>query len=774
MRKRKSSKKRIIIGIITVAVALFLGLSVLTYNTTDPTTSPGADAKNVMGVFGAMASYFLINYTFGYAVLIPVVFLLLWGMNLVIRKPKTESLRIWSVYWFCITFLISFGLAIINEFSAGGGQKNYEFSGLIGAFFGSNSATYLGKPGTIILYFALLVILFVVWFNISFAKTVSVLDLLLGKFQNVKKNLFSLISARFSGFRRKQKIKTTLRRTAQRSKSFDIPLIRKQKSEKDEKIKITTRDESRLQETEIEDKRPITISVKKDPVPSKITQQEEESTYTNSGKYSLPPLSLLSAPETTNIGDTKQEIMQKAEILEGTLLDFGVQTKVTDVHPGPVLTLYEVRPDTGVKINRILSLQDDLALAMKAKGIRIMAPIPGKDTVGIEIPNQNQATVHLKSLINDPAYRSSAKKLTLALGKTVTGEVYTADLAKMPHILIAGSTGSGKSVGINSIITNILFAAKPSEVQFVMIDPKMLELSVFKKLKSHHLLAADFLDEEVITKPQNAVMALRSCVFEMEKRYELLAKSGVRHIDDYNAKKVKPVDPDSGEPFPPFLEKIVIIIDELADLMMVASKDVEEPIARLAQMARAVGIHMVLATQRPSVDVITGVIKANFPARMAFQVATKVDSRTILDMNGAEQLLGTGDMLYLPPGAPKPIRMQNAFVSLEEIDRVIDHVRSQPKFRKSTELALEKQKSSRDGTTGVSGDRDPLFSDAARIVVTHQQGSISLLQRRLKVGYSRAARLVDELEDAGVVGPYDGSKARIVLIEDEDDLEGII
>ena len=407
---------------------------------------------------------------------------------------------------------------------------------------------------------------------------------------------------------------------------------------------------------------------------------------------------------------------------------------------------------------------------MKAKGIRIIAPIPGKGTVGVEIPNHHPSLVTIRSVINSSKFRDTKAALPIALGKTISGEVFVDDLSRMPHLLIAGATGSGKSVGINTILASLIYKLHPSDVKFIVIDPKKIELSLFRKLRNHYLAVSPDIQEEIITTPQNAVLGLKSVELEMEKRYDRLAAAGVRNIADYNEKVGSGRLHDTETIKHRKLPYLVVVIDELADLMITAAREVEEPIARLAQLARAVGIHLVLATQRPSVDVITGVIKANFPARIAYQVATKIDSRTILDMNGAEQLLGNGDMLYFPPGSPKPIRIQNAYISTEEVEAITNHIAKQKGFSQPMSLpsVFEKKRSA-----GGLGDasHDELFEEAAKVIVRHQQGSVSLLQRRLKVGYSRAARLVDELEAAGIVGPFDGSKAREVRVETEADLE---
>ena len=437
---------------------------------------------------------------------------------------------------------------------------------------------------------------------------------------------------------------------------------------------------------------------------------------------------------------------------------FGVEGKVVNVHPGPIITLFEVEPAEGVRVNKFVQLSDDLARVMEASSVRVIAPIPGKSSVGIEIPNRNPATVYFKSVVNSPEFAEANSLLTLAIGKTTSGEISTLNLSKMPHLLIAGTTGSGKSVCINTIICSILYSSTPDEVKFVMIDPKKVEMTLYKQLEGYHLLKMEDISEPIVTSVDNAILALRALEKEMDRRYNVLADAIVRNISEYN-EKMK----DSNEPIMPY---IVLVVDELADLMMLSAKDVEAPIARLAQLARAVGIHLVIATQRPSVDVITGVIKANFPSRIAFQVASKIDSRTIIDQPGADKLIGRGDMLHLGTGSSDVYRMHNAFLSLEEIEAVMKHVSEQPKPDELVLPSVRESQVSEFGGDGSDGGTDELFNEAVALVVTHQQGSISLLQRRLKVGYSRAARLIDQMEQTGVVGPFTGSKAREVLVDE--------
>lgn len=474
-----------------------------------------------------------------------------------------------------------------------------------------------------------------------------------------------------------------------------------------------------------------------------ITFTEVENTA-----YELPPIHLLKLPNKTDQSGEYELIHANAAKLERTFQSFGVKARVTQVHLGPAVTKYEVHPDVGVKVSRIVSLSDDLALALAAKDIRIEAPIPGKSAIGIEVPNSEVAMVSLREVIESKQHNKPGAKLQIGLGRDITGEAVLAELNKMPHLLVAGATGSGKSVCINGIITSILMRAKPHEVKLMMIDPKMVELNVYNGVP--HLLAP------VVTDAKKASQALKKVVSEMERRYELFSHTGTRNIEGYNEYvKRHNVEEEAQQPLLPF---IVVIVDELADLMMVASSDVEDSITRLAQMARAAGIHLIIATQRPSVDVITGVIKANIPSRIAFAVSSMTDSRTILDMGGAEKLLGRGDMLFLPVGASKPVRVQGAFLSDEEVEEIVNYVIGQQKAQYQDEMIPE------DIPENTSEVEDDLYGDAVDLVVEMQTASVSMLQRRFRIGYSRAARLIDEMELRGVVGPYEGSKPRNVLV----------
>lgn len=465
--------------------------------------------------------------------------------------------------------------------------------------------------------------------------------------------------------------------------------------------------------------------------------------------YQLPSINLLDAPAHSDQSGELNAIQANAKKLEQTFLSFGVKAKVTQVHLGPAVTKYEVLPDVGVKVSRIVSLHDDLALALAARDIRIEAPIPGKSAIGIEVPNKEVAIVSLREVLESEENNMPSQKLLIGFGRDVTGQAVLAQLNKMPHLLVAGSTGSGKSVCINGIITSIMMRAKPHEVKMMMIDPKMVELNMYNGIP--HLLAP------VVTDPRKASQALKKIVSEMERRYELFSHTGTRNMQGYN----EHIDRwnEENEEKHPKLPFIVVIVDELADLMMVASSDVEDSITRLAQMARAAGIHLIIATQRPSVDVITGIIKANIPSRIAFAVSSAIDSRTILDMGGAEKLLGRGDMLFLPAGSSKPVRVQGAFLSDAEVERIVDFVIEQQKANYQDEMIPDEVQESAEQL-----DRDELYDDVVQLVTEMQTASVSLLQRRFRIGYSRAARIIDQLELSGVVGPYEGSKPRQVLV----------
>jgi len=488
-------------------------------------------------------------------------------------------------------------------------------------------------------------------------------------------------------------------------------------------------------------------------------------------RYKYPSLELLNEYDIKKVTVSMQELQENKDKIVTTLKNFQIGIQGIQATIGPTVTLYEIVPDPGVKISKIKNLEDDIALSLAALGIRIIAPIPGKGTIGIEVPNKNRELVPARAVLGTEKFMKSDKDLPIALGKTISNEVFVADLAKMPHLLMAGATGQGKSVGLNMILASLIYKKHPSQLKFVLVDPKKVELTLFNKIERHFLAKLPGAEEAIITDTKKVIYTLNSLCIEMDNRYNLLKDAGCRNLKEYNAKFIaRRLNPDKGHYFMPY---IVLVIDELADLMMTAGKEIEAPIARLAQLARAIGIHLVVATQRPSVNVITGIIKANFPARLSFRVTSKIDSRTILDAGGADQLIGMGDML-LSHGS-EMTRIQCAFLDTPEVDAICDWIGEQKGY---SDAYLLPEFVGEDGDGSLSSvdlsDRDPLFDEAARMIVLHQQGSTSLIQRKLKLGYNRAGRIVDQLEAAGIVGAFEGSKAREVLIQDEASLERLL
>lgn len=805
-------KKKKIFGFTLSVFALLLFLSILSFSrfdeanltyrftdlfrvfSDDPEFIKRAESThNWLGIFGAYISSFFVNRTIGYFSLVFPSLLFIWGYTVITGTEKRtpvflSNMLIISALLFASFFgLMRFELDILPEF--------YELSGNIGSFFGKAIGRLLGGLGGIIFFTAAIFTVVLVAFDINFEK------------------IFAWFKEQLSDYGN----------DGEEEENIPVKEVAEEKPSRIKKIKKLKKDEAaelmaeiaaenalaeEIDEPELEDvDTPIKIikredpeeiisapALEEEPVSSEQKKEKKESEEEDDDilplidkdeeaklpeqweeeiKYTPPGIDLLEVRPNENYEVSEDELKRNAELLKQKLALFDIKIEDITVTPGPVVTLYEIVPAPGVKISRIVSLENDIALALAARGIRIIAPIPGKSAIGVEIPNAESSMVSARTVISKLKEKKAI--LPLALGKTISGDVYVADLAQMPHLLIAGSTGSGKSVGINMIINSLLYSLHPSDVKFAIIDPKKIELSFYKKLNMHFLAVSPDIDEEIVTNPQNALVLLRAVILEMEMRYTKLAKAGVRNIVDYNKRvsnpRAKPKDSEDIKHFK--LPYIVVVIDELADLMMTSGKEVEEPIARLAQLARAVGIHLIVATQRPSVNVITGIIKANFSARIAYQVATKIDSRTILDMNGAERLLGKGDMLFLPGGAPKPVRVQNAFISTEEVEKITNFVYVQEGFSKRYLLPSVLEKASGHEASFIA-DLDSMFSDAAKVIVRHQQGSVSLLQRRLKLGYSRAARIVDQLEQAGIVGPSEGSKAREVLVETEEELETIL
>jgi DNA segregation ATPase FtsK/SpoIIIE, S-DNA-T family len=796
--KPKSRRSHVVLAILLIACALLVLISLFTYDPSDEATADvrlshlwGAmrgdpvarqlwdTTHNGLGLVGVMISDFLIRSTVGYCVIALPFLLLLWGWTILRKSDYGRAITV-SNYVLVWMLLIATAFGMLRRIMPDTGPS-VVWSGAIGEFVSTVLSHLLGRAGGSIVVGVVMFIMLVVTADLdvrTMAERMHTLWLKLLDMYGRWRQKREEERARRALEDEQEEVETEEREVEDRKEEpvrrAPVKISRPAAADSDEEeeikpAKVTAtrvlnfiRNAPPVEETSGEEQKPAT----KRAASGQGLLQEDIS-------YVFPTVDLLDAPKPGKENVDESELQANAELLRETLLQFDVEVESVSVTPGPVVTLYELVPAVGVKISQIVSLENDIALKLAARGIRIMAPIPGKSAVGVEIPNSHSSLVTIRSILNSSTYRDLQASLPLALGKTIAGDVFTDDLTRMPHILMAGSTGSGKSVGINTMLASLLYKMHPSELKVVLIDPKKIELAQYAKLKNHFLAKSPDIDEDIFTTPNNAVLALKGTELEMERRYNLLSKAAVRNIQDYNTKFAAGELKDTEEIKHVKMPYLVVVIDELADLMITAAREVEEPIARLAQLARAVGIHLIVATQRPSVDVITGVIKANFPARIAYQVASKTDSRTILDMNGAEQLLGNGDMLYLASGSPKPVRLQNAYISPREVDALVDHIGNQQGFAQPFLLpsAVEKRRSAEQSG---DGGRDPLFEEAAHIIVRYQQGSVSLLQRRLKVGYSRAARLVDELEAAGVVGPADGSKAREVLVESESLLDDLL
>ncbi len=741
----KEKLKREIIGVLLVAVAIFLFLSLISYDPADPSFFSYSSQKiktinNWMGVVGAHVSgllfqgfgfpSFLISFVLGFYA---IRFILRWE-----SKYPLVKLGGWGVILLVTSSLFSLWMKPLRIYA-----QDLLPGGFIGEIISRSLVRYFNLPGATILLVAILILGFVLGTGVSLVVALRALG------RGIAKAI--------------EKLST-------------MKMVRKEQSERAKKLGRRKQEKAEIKkEGKEETQEPPPVVVVEKAVPPKkreeIIEQEVFEFVEAKKEYQLPPISLLEAETEKRQKIDRDSLVMNSRILEKKLLDYGVEGRVVEVRPGPVITVYEFEPAPGVKVSRIVNLADDLALALSAVTIRIVAPIPGKSVVGIEVPNTVRETVYLKEIIDSDLFRNSKSKLSFGIGKDISGEPFVVDLAKMPHLLVAGSTGSGKSVSVNSMINSILFKATPEEVRFIMIDPKMLELSDYEGIP--HLLLP------VVTNPKKAAIALKWLVEEMERRYQVLAEKAVRNIDHYHQKMEKELrekgkvykrrgdtlegDENKEEERMERLPYIVVVIDELADLMMISSKEVEESITRLAQMARAVGIHLILATQRPSVDVLTGLIKANFPARISFQVTSKVDSRTILDTIGAEHLLGSGDMLFLPPGSAKLIRIHGAFISSAEIKRVVEHWKKQGQPAYETSILSEGKKEKEAG--GADDEYDEKYDEALAFVAEIGQASISLIQRRFRIGYNRAARIIEKMEEEGVVGPSDGVKPREVLIK---------
>ncbi|MBN2831450.1 MAG: DNA translocase FtsK [Candidatus Omnitrophica bacterium] len=692
-------------GVVLVAVGIMCLASLIRFERLDLpfyTSHPNIPPKNLLGIFGAYLGE-LIVFLFGRPTgfILPALIILLGVKFFRQGKPYLSIPRVAGMF----VLLVSIS-SFIGMFNLSNESARLYYSGLFGALSAKFITVYFSRLGGFIIFstFAILSLALV---------TETMISSLFTKYTEGFKSFLSVF------FKNQPKLKIKPKVTDKK----ELPVVNpfKGKLEKEELL---------VSKPKIQIKAKVPIQeVKARPQELKI------------GDYHLPSLDLLDVPPPPEARQIKEDLESNARILEDTLNDFGIVARVTDIERGPIITRYELEPAPGVKLSRIVTLSDDIALNMKAQSVRILAPIPGKDRVGIEVPNIQGSFVYLKEVFSSNEFQKTPAALALALGKDITGQPIVTDLDDMPHLLIAGTTGSGKTVCVNSLILSLIYRNSPAELKFVMIDPKMVELMPFNGLP--HLLCP------VVTDSKKAYTVLNWVVGEMEERYRLLAKSGSRNIESYNEKQEK-------------LPYIIVIVDEFADLMSVARDQTESAVQRLAQLSRAVGIHLILATQRPSVNVITGVIKANLPARVSFKVASKVDSRTVLDMNGADKLLGKGDMLFLRPGESRPVRIQGALVSDKEIERVVDFIKSQAEPVYDDQILKERDRS------GINNsEKDEFYDEAVKVVMESNQASVSILQRRMRLGYTRAARIIDMMEQEGLVGPFEGSKPRRILIDRE-------
>ncbi|MDO8550639.1 MAG: DNA translocase FtsK 4TM domain-containing protein, partial [Ignavibacteria bacterium] len=719
-------QKKKILGILLIFFSFLLLLSIVSYSQFDEAylstffndffDSISGDNDfggigNWLGVIGAHISSFFIRLTLGiFSAVIPLL-LLIWGFALFFKITYKTLIK-------TSNFLLLLGLILSAFFGLLRTNYNFfpgmiELSGSVGNYLGEVFGRLLGGVGSIIFLTGSLAALIIFTFKI---KLDGIIDFIKNVFESNLAGKEENAEEKSSNLSKIKELNESKKKKREKEPALSGADLMDEETEEQTRIRIIRKDEPApqtknvMQEEEVKKVDLQKVGEISEPEYHKDDESSLPNQWEENINYKKPSLDLLEPNPQEDFVVAEEELKRNAELLKEKLKLFDIEIQDISVTPGPVVTLYEIVPAPGVKISKIVGLENDIALALAARGIRIIAPIPGKSAIGVEIPNAEASLVNARSVLG--RISESNYELPMAFGKTISGDVYITDLAKMPHLLIAGSTGSGKSVGINMIISSLLYSKDPLEVKLAMIDPKKIELSFYKKLRRHFLAVCPDLDEEIITVPQNAVLLLKSVEMEMEKRYDKLAKAGVRNIVDYN-KKVsdpakKPKDTDGMKHH--LMPYIVVVVDELADLMITAGKEVEEPITRLAQLARAVGIHLVLATQRPSVNVITGVIKANFSARIAYQVATKIDSRTILDMNGAEQLLGKGDMLFLPTGSSKPIRVQNAFISTDEVEKITNFIYSQQGYSKPYYLpSIYEKKKGPSG--GFLADLDPMFED---------------------------------------------------------------
>ena len=745
----------------------------------------GQEAENWLGLLGAIASHYFMFKYFGIASYLIPPLLFLVGFKIVFQK---EILSISRSFVFVAFFLVWISMFLgyimfssdqINSWGFLVGGAGYELALFFDSLFGW---------GTVMVLILSLLVFIIYFFNVTNLVGLDNISSL-----NPEKDKSEGITASEEGNESDEAL-TESAKLAAVVEAIKEEVAQEEQGDSEEK-EDQEEEEPSVEEWEVKEVKPkkvekpdlvLDVEVKEeaeeeDKLEFEVadTSSKEERTDVlenydptlDLGSYQYPTADLLTDYPEKNVQVSKEELEQNKDKIVETLINFKIGISSIKATIGPTVTLYEIVPDAGVKISKIKNLEDDIALSLAALGIRIIAPIPGKGTIGIEVPNKNREMVDVKSVLMTDKFMKSTMELPIVLGKTISNEVFVTDLAKMPHLLMAGATGQGKSVGLNILLTSLIYKKHPSQLKFVLVDPKKVELTLFNKIERHFLAKLPDSEEAIITDTKKVIYTLNSLCIEMDNRYDLLKDAGCRNLKEYNKKFVqRKLNPNSGHKFLPY---IVLVIDELADLMMTAGKEIETPIARLAQLARAIGIHLVVATQRPSVNVITGIIKANFPARLSFRVTSKIDSRTILDAGGADQLVGMGDML-LSMGS-EIIRLQCGFVDTPEVERICEFVGSQRGYETAYMLP---EFVGEDGESNVGevdlSDRDVLFDDAARLIVMHQQGSTSLIQRKLKLGYNRAGRLIDQLEAAGIVGSFEGSKAREVLVKDEYSLEQLL
>ena len=790
----KSETTHFVIGLISVIFSVYLLLAFTSFFFTGAADQSILDnqqpgelmqttnhVKNYAGARGAQLAEFLINECFGIAAYFIILFLAVAGMKMI----KAYQFRVWKWFMSCSILLVWFSITLGFIFDGTFSDSFIYPGGLHGHNVSAWLVSQIGMPGLGLL----LLITALLFFVYLSSETINMIRKALHpNFRRKKKDTatatdnenndtsikpkreekkeYSNPQPAVVDFELEQPMKVEVGSKEEEVSNTPFPFEEKQTSEPQRPMPTEANEE----EEEDNDEPDFTVS---------DDTSEEDAEYKGPAlqpynprldleNYKFPTLDLLNQYEDNgpNI-DMEEQNANKDRIIK-VLRSFGIEISSIKASVGPTITLYEITPAEGVRISKIRNLEDDIALSLSALGIRIIAPIPGKGTIGIEVPNANPRIVPMQSILNSKKFQETTMELPIALGKTITNEVFMVDLAKAPHMLVAGATGQGKSVGLNAIVTSLLYKKHPAELKFVIVDPKKVEFSVYTPIERHFLAKLPDGEDAIITDVSKVVQTLNSLCIEMDTRYDLLRKAGCRNIKEYNAKFIsRQLNPEKGHRFMPY---IVIIIDEFGDLIMTAGKEVELPICRIAQLARAVGIHAIIATQRPTTNIITGTIKANFPARVAFRVAAMMDSRTILDRSGAQQLIGKGDMLYLQGN--DPVRVQCAFVDTPEVERIANYISKQQGYPTAFMLPEYVGEESESSIGEVDMNRlDPMFEDAARLVVIHQQGSTSLIQRKFSIGYNRAGRIMDQLEKAGIVGPTQGSKARDVLCMDETDLE---